>query len=363
LTSLKKTIFPNGSTEIAVYDAAGRMIQQIDRSSQATGIGYDALGRVTSQTNVLGQVTYSAHDAAGQMSVPLANYDYALTAAGRRSSVTELNGRNVQYAYDSIYRLTNETITVGATVKGVGYTFDPVGNRLSRESSVPGVSTESHAFDANDRLTSDTYDANGNTLLGTVADPISGTLSQVTEHYDFEDRLISHNNGQVQIVYDGDGNRARKTVAGITTYFLVDDLNPTGYAQVLEELTSPSPADGSLTPVVTRVYTYGLQRISEDQLIENEWKSSFYGYDGSGSVRNLTDLAGQITDTYELRRLWESDRANGNEPEQLSLSRRIVRRRPEAEVAGEFDVCLRWGAFTARMPTGDTLGGTPDPPP
>jgi YD repeat-containing protein len=31
----------------------------------------------------------------------------------------------------------------------------------------------------------------------------------------------------VQIVYDGDGNRVAKTVNGVTTYFLVDDLNPT----------------------------------------------------------------------------------------------------------------------------------------
>jgi len=35
---------------------------------------------------------------------------------------------------------------------------------------------------------------------------------------------------------DGDGNRVKKTVAGITTANLVDDLNPTtGYAQVITE--------------------------------------------------------------------------------------------------------------------------------
>ncbi len=32
---------------------------------------------------------------------------------------------------------------------------------------------------------------------------------------------------------NGDGQRVRKTVAGVATTYLVDDLNPTGYAQVL----------------------------------------------------------------------------------------------------------------------------------
>jgi hypothetical protein len=43
------------------------------------------------------------------------------------------------------------------------------------------------------------------------------------------------NSGAVTIVYDGDGNRVAKTVGGVTTQYLVDDLNPTGYAQVVEE--------------------------------------------------------------------------------------------------------------------------------
>jgi hypothetical protein len=34
------------------------------------------------------------------------------------------------------------------------------------------------------------------------------------------------------MVYDGDGNRVSETVGGVTTKFLVDDLNPTGLPQV-----------------------------------------------------------------------------------------------------------------------------------
>jgi RHS repeat-associated protein len=70
----------------------------------------------------------------------------------------------------------------------------------------------------------------------------------------------------------------------------VDDLNPTGYPQVVEELQGG---------VVTRQYTYGLQRIDENQPIANVWTVSFYGYDGGGNVRQLTSSSGAVTDTYE----------------------------------------------------------------
>jgi hypothetical protein len=47
-------------------------------------------------------------------------------------------------------------------------------------------------------------------------------------------------------------------------------LNPTGYSQVLDELVSGA---------VTKTYTYGLQRISENQFSGSTWTPTFYGYD------------------------------------------------------------------------------------
>jgi hypothetical protein len=46
---------------------------------------------------------------------------------------------------------------------------------------------------------------------------------------------------------------------------------------------------------VQRVYTYGLNRISQSQASG----TSFYGYDGQGSVRILIDTAGAATDRYD----------------------------------------------------------------
>jgi RHS repeat-associated protein len=101
---------------------------------------------------------------------------------------------------------------------------------------------------------------------------------------------MSMNGGAVTMIYDGFGNRVSKTVGNVTTKYLVeDDVNTTGLPQVFEE---------SVNGVVLRTYTYGLQRISENQVINNAWTTSFYGYDGFGSVRQLTNLSGTITDTY-----------------------------------------------------------------
>ena len=101
---------------------------------------------------------------------------------------------------------------------------------------------------------------------------------------------MSASGSSVSLLYDGDGNRMAMTVNSVTTRYLIDDLNPTGLPQVMEEVVGGA---------VERVYTYGLQRISEDQIVNNAWTGSFYGYDGAGSVRQLTNSAGVVTDSYE----------------------------------------------------------------
>jgi len=210
-------------------------------------------------------------------------YSYQLGATGNRTGATEQTGRTLTWNYDGIYRLTSEA--VGADPSGgngeVDYTLDPVGNRTSVNSSLPGVQSVTLAsFNLDDWLSPETYDANGNTT----------TTGGKTFAYDSENHLVSMNGGAVTMIYDGFGNRVAKKVGNVTTKYLVeDDVNPTGLPQVFEE---------SVNGVVQRTYTYGLQRISENQQINGTWTPSFYGYDGMGSIRQLTSLAGGITDSY-----------------------------------------------------------------
>jgi hypothetical protein len=114
-----------------------------------------------------------------------------------------------------------------------------------------------------DRLASDSSDANGNTL----------TSGGHSFSYDFEDRLTQFD-ASVQMTYNGDGNRVVRAQGGSTARYLVDDLTPTGYAQVTEEVASGT---------VAAQYTYGSRRISQNRA----GAVSYYGYDAGGSVRQL----------------------------------------------------------------------------
>src|SRR5271166_3581791 len=220
------------------------------------------------------------------------NYAYTLGLAGNRLTVAELSGRSVAYGYDSLYRLTSENVTADPNNHNgtTSYLYDPVGNR--QQLLVNGVTANSYTYDADDRLGSDSYDADGNTVnsLGTA------------NAYDFENHMITH--GGVTIVYDGDGNRVSETVGGVTTNYLVDTVNPTGYAQVVDELQG----------AVSRTYSYGLERINENQILNSTWTPSFYGYDGHGSVRQLTSAAGAVTDGYDYDAFGNLSNSTGSTP-------------------------------------------------
>lgn len=289
-----QTVRSSHANGIAVdygYDALNRLETVVDNRLGTTAYTYDAVGNLASDLRPNGvRSTYSYNRtnrltslSIGKSTTTLNSYSYALDPTGRRLSATERSGRVTTYAYDALYRLISETISgdPGAGANGaVSYAYDAVGNRLSRSSNIAALPSQSFTYDQNDRLSTDTYDANGNTL----------TSSGASFTYDFENRLKSANSGAITIVYDGDGNRVAKTVGGVTTQYLVDDLNPTGSAQVVEEIVGGQ---------VQRQYSYGNTIVSQRQLIGGIWRSSFYGLDGHGSVRMLTDSDGVVTDTYD----------------------------------------------------------------
>ncbi len=240
----------------------------------------------------------------------LALFDYTFTGSaygrtGTRMSEKLNTATRAAYSYDPLYRLTQERIsTSGSDPTGTitydsssGYLdasgFDKVGNRRSRASigtvamRVPSV--PSYAYDNDDRLDNDImpstpstyFDANGNTV----------SIDGYAYTYDFENRLVARNGSPaLSFAYDHDGNRISKTVGGATTYFLVDEQNPTGYPQVVEELSAIGP-----NPTVTKTYTYGLRLIS--QCVPGDGVQH-YGHDGHGNIRLLLDSGGGVSQTY-----------------------------------------------------------------
>ena len=290
-----KTVRSSNTNGVSIdysYDSLNRLSTVTDnRSNGTTSYSYDNVGNLSGYQYANGVQTNFTYDALNRLvntgsvtGAVLSNYAYQLGAAGNRLFISEIGTRRVSYGYDAVYRLKSETVSgdsVSANNGAINYQYDAVGNRVSRTSSIASVPPSSNSYDQNDRLNTDQYDANGDTK-------VSGINSY---EYDFEDRISSVNHGAIAIVYDGDGNRVSKNSNGVVTKYLVDTNNLTGFAQVFEEL------DGGNS--VGRIYVYGEHLISQSQIVNAVWTQSFYGYDGQGSVRFLTDATGAVTDRYD----------------------------------------------------------------
>ncbi len=280
----------NGTSVSYAWDAANQLASVTDnRLGGMTTAAYTPTGRPSTlaQPNGVG-VTY-AYDSLDRVlsmvwkkgaAPALASWAYTYSARGQRETATEISGREAAYGYDAASRLSSETITGDPTGNGsLIYALDPAGNRLSRTSTLSALGPQSFSYDGNDELTTDSYDLNGNTT----------SSGGHTYAYDFENRLVSKDGGAVLVIYNGDGDRVAKTAAGVTTKYLVDELNPTGYLQVLDEV-----AGGA----VQVRYTYGTTLVSQSRNGSGAAGTSFYGYDAHGNVAFVSDATGVVTDTY-----------------------------------------------------------------
>lgn len=336
----------NGVSVTYTDDALNRLATVKDNHNSATtSYNYDANGNLTGYSypnGVQATFTYNSLNRLTNVSAskgtPIASYAYTLGAAGNRLTVSELSGRQITYNYDNLYRLTQENVGGDANASSNGvvdYVYDNVGNRLSRTSTMPAVTSATYTYDANDRLTSETYDADGNLK---VSDGVS-------YNYTFEDRISEVNGGAVSITYDGDGNRVSKTVGGVTTKYLVDTVNPTGYAQVVEEIVNGA---------VQRAYVFGHDLISQRQLIGGNWTTSYFGCDGNGSVRFLTDASGAITDTYNYDAFGALVSSTGSTPNDYLF----VGEQFDANVGFYYLRARYMNPFNGRFVTRDTHEGT-----
>jgi RHS repeat-associated protein len=299
------------------YDDLNRLSTVVDNrltGNNTTTYTYDNASNVATVKYPNGLTSTFTYDAVNRLTElstpPVADYKYTLGATGNRTNATEQiqqSSRTIQWSYDNIYRLTQETIDDSNNNNGdngyASYTLDPVGNRTGATSTFSSLSPGFGTYNANDEVSSESYDANGNTTK-------TANGNQYT--YDSENHMLSMANGgaSVTMIYDAFGNRVAKTVNGVTTQYLVeDDVNPTGYPQVVEELVNGA---------VTRQYTFGLQRISENLSPvvagSSAWTPSFYGYDGGGSVRQLTNSLSVVTDEYEYDAFGNSFTKSGTTP-------------------------------------------------
>ncbi len=184
----------------------------------------------------------------------------------------------IDYTYDHLYRLTavsTSDLTDG-TSSSASYSYDPLGNRLSK---VAGTTTTSYSYDRADRITS----AAGTSYMVNA----SGNLvARGTDRfgYDQANRLTSASVGGTTSasVYDGDGKRASKTAGTITTSYVYDVVG--GLPVVLD--------DG------TQKYIWGAGGLAYS-VNKTSAAVAVYNTDGLGSVRALSDSTGTVFQAYQ----------------------------------------------------------------
>ncbi|MGL5097366.1 MAG: hypothetical protein ACRDD1_17400, partial [Planctomycetia bacterium] len=298
--------------EVASYtsDAVGNLATQTLANGVATTYAYDVMNRPTwiehvDRTGSTVASYYYLRDAAGQT----ARVVEGMTDPSQYQNLSWSNFPNVRkvdYAYDELYRLVGEDVqNADATTLSIDFTLDLVGNRREQlriqrgpndhEIGTPGdvLRTErtTASYDlrdrmidelftvdgATDRLTSYDYDANGAQVSKVVRDAAGRLTNETSFSYDPRGRLagasvseydpatgaeLTRNVASYQ--YNDAGLRVGETVrttgngAGpdvvASKILLLDNMNPTGYPQVLEERT-PAPSGNPDAVLRTRCTT------------------------------------------------------------------------------------------------------------
>lgn len=201
----------------------------------------------------------------------------------------------INYVYDPLYRLTSATYSDG---RSFGYAYDPVGNVLQYNRTINSQTvTTSYTYNDADQLT--TAQESGNPILWGYSYDNNGGLTEVLPNGVPADgaRRYTYNTAgylvrtetysgasyqpQADMLYNGLGQRSSMTAysggLSVTTNYVLDPLQNT------RPLTATSEGN-------TTVYLYGLDPLAE---LTTSWSYSLP--DGTGTPRQLTDSAGQIT--------------------------------------------------------------------
>ena len=275
--------YPDGKLIAYAFDQDNRLSQVTDWLQRNTTYAYDPGGNVRKIAYPTGVAEQFAYDAANRLTQIMDQNGngtfralaYTLDASGNRTNVTD-NGLVTTYTYDALNELTSSTSAGAAT----SWQYDAVGNRTSQ---MDPSATTLYTYDAADQMLTAgpatfTYDKNGNRMTRV------GLSAPTTYSYDAANRLLSvaSAKGTSSFTYDGDGNRVTQTTS-TGAYSYVNDTS-VALAVVLNE----NGTDGVID------YSYGLGLMESSSSAFNY----FYGFDGLGSVSDLTDAYGKVRESY-----------------------------------------------------------------
>jgi len=210
LNRLSSLTYPDGEVLTYSYNGAGSISQV---GSYATYTGYDAVkqkGTVTFGNNVATSYGYYPSNnrlysiaTTSPTDGALLSQTYSYSNVGNVTGVTDYmpgGTRSQTFVYDALNRLTNASGSYGAR----SYDYDQIGNITSKDGVTLAYtpSTGPHSVSSTSSGRVYQYDANGNVL--------SDGVRTIAYNSDNLPKSIT-GAGTVSFVYDGFGNRVKKT--------------------------------------------------------------------------------------------------------------------------------------------------------
>jgi uncharacterized delta-60 repeat protein len=325
----------NGSASAAVanttrYDAVGN---SISTTMPTTLYTYDAVGDLKTTSEPNGIVTTDTYDNLNRLtdelvtntitskSVFLEHYD--LLNNGLRSDVVDTHYNadgsifskiQTNWSYDADDRLIEEQEVI---ISGNGtnvptayddkFFFDLSNNRTKEDinggSAATAGETINYTYDNDDQLQTETGTLHGGATDYTIAYSYddNGSLTQQVGTgskagtdvytYDLHNRMISATiaNTTTNYGYDNDGVRVSEITGSLSTYYLNDPNNPTGYSKAIQESATVGGSPN-------RSYVLG-QKVEAQSDATNG--TLYFVTDGHGSTRAVANSSGVVVQTYD----------------------------------------------------------------
>ena len=279
--NLSKIIYPDNTAVTYAYDANHNLIRVTDWANRVTSYTYDVNNRVVGVTKPDGSVTTTVYD----------NKQRVTSTVERTATGAVITG--FEYTYDDLSRIIEEKVLANSTK--MCYTYDNLSRVTARtvkklsDNSV--VSTETFNYDAAGNVTSAPdssfqYDTNNRLISfngNTVSYDLDGNMlsnGSLTCTYDSANRLVSA--GGHTYTYNAEDVRIRNLCSDEDTTYT---YNTNAKLSMLLMKTTNG--------VVTK-YVYGKGLIGEE--VGSVFKT--YHFDFRGSTIAITDVSGNITDTF-----------------------------------------------------------------
>ena len=318
----------SASTLRYTYDAANEELSESQaisglRFPKSVSYTYDADGNRASLTYPDGIAIGYTYTSRNQLASVKTHVTYTYDLAGNRVNKSLADGTTATYTYDADNELLTLTNQLGNSIlANYSYSYNMVGDRLSRQETLPAGSTnQSYSYDPIDQVTAVNYgsktqafdyDAVGNrvtssdSLLGSTAYTANGeneysavggavysydgngnltNNGTATYQYDSKNRLLkaASASDSETILYDAANRPVTRTINGTRTYYIYD-----GWNLIAEYASSGAQAEQ---------YINGGQT---DEILVRTGSSGnvHYQYDGLGSTVALTDAIGKVVERY-----------------------------------------------------------------